>query len=387
MSSFAPGHARVLQPVFGATPPLQAHLSQIHAIINPATHLVNAIATLSGTATRGLILGMWMRGHITLAQYPALTVPQSAVLHDARGAYLFAVAADHRAQRIDVTTGLIQNGRIAVHGTGLHPGQTVVTVGNYEPDNGMSVHLTTGQPSAHDRSFVDWLQAHRHSVLFLMAPPVLGGIYSALRMPVSLFPVISFPRVVVYLDADDRPASQMELEVTRVVEQALRGVPKVTAISSTTSRGSADVDVRFNWGTDIPRAVLQVEAVLNQVLPHLPAGTSFKVQRMDPTKFPVLAYSLTSQRLGQVELRNIARYQLVPLLSSVPGVRRIGVMGGQIAEYRVTVDPVRLATLDLSMTDVEQALTAANIIARSGSLASARQAVPAALGHPLQGPS
>lgn len=222
--------------------------------------------------------------------------------------------------------------------------------------------------SGRERSFAGWLLAHRRSVLFLMLLLVLGGIYSALRMPVSLFPAIAFPRVEVYLDAGDRPASQMALEVTRVVERALRGVPKVTAISSATSRGSADVDVRFNWGTDMPRAVLQVEAALNQVLPRLPAGTHFEVHRMDPTKFPVLAYSLTSTHLGQVQLRDIARYQLVPLLSSVQGVRRIGVMGGKTAEYRVTVDPARLAALGLSMGDVERALTAANIIRAVGRL-------------------
>ncbi|WP_455380526.1 efflux RND transporter permease subunit [Acidihalobacter prosperus] len=219
-------------------------------------------------------------------------------------------------------------------------------------------------------SFASWLLAHRRSVLFLMTLLVAGGIYTALRMPVSLFPAISFPRVEVYLDSGNRPASQMELEVTRKVERALRGVPKVTHISSSTSRGSADVDVRFNWGTNMPRAVLQVQAALNQVLPKLPKGTSFQVHRMDPTKFPVLAYSLTSKHLSQVKLRDIARYQLVPLLSSVSGVRRIGVMGGKTAEYRVTVEPARLAALGLSMHDVERALTAANIIRAVGRLQS-----------------
>ncbi|AOU98907.1 hypothetical protein BI364_13920 [Acidihalobacter yilgarnensis] len=141
-----PGMMVALQPVFGTKAPFRATLSQVHAVINPATHLVDAIAPLSGNITHGLIPGMWMRGHITLVRHPALTVPQSAVLHDAHGAYLFAVTAEHRARRIDVTTGLTQDGRIAVQGRGLHAGQTIVTVGNYELDNGMSVRLAPGRP-------------------------------------------------------------------------------------------------------------------------------------------------------------------------------------------------------------------------------------------------
>lgn len=140
-----PGMPVLLQPVFAPTPPLQAHLSQVHAVINPNTHLVDAIAPISGDETRGLIPGMWMRGHISLSNQVALTVPQSAVLHDARGAYLFVVTTKHIAQRIAVKTGLSQGGRISVQAATLHAGQVVVTVGNYELENGMTVRLSAGQ--------------------------------------------------------------------------------------------------------------------------------------------------------------------------------------------------------------------------------------------------
>ena len=213
-----------------------------------------------------------------------------------------------------------------------------------------------------------WLQQHRRSILFLMAVLSLGGLVAALNMPVSLFPAIQFPRVRVSVDAGDRPASQMAIEVTRPVERALRGVPGVQAIASTSSRGATDIDLRFSWGTDIMRSALQVGAALNQVLPQLPAGTRFDVRPMDPTKFPVVAYSLTSPTATPVQLRAIAEYQLLPLISSIHGVRAVQVQGGETPEYRVSVDPARLAALGLSLQDVEQALSAANVVQAVGKL-------------------
>lgn len=141
-----PGMPVVLQPVFAPTQPLHAQLSQVHAVINPNTHLVDAIAPLSGTATHGLLPGMWMRGHISLSSQTALTVPRSAVLHDARGAYLFVVSDQHIAHRLDVETGLVQGNRIAVTAKALHAGEQVVTVGNYELENDMPVRLAPVKP-------------------------------------------------------------------------------------------------------------------------------------------------------------------------------------------------------------------------------------------------
>ena len=111
-----------------------------------------------------------------------------------------------------------------------------------------------------------------------------------------------------------------------------------------------------------------MESAINQVMPNLPPGTAFKVRRMDPTVFPVLAYSLTSDNHSLVELRDIALYQLRPLLSTVTGVARVGVQGGARAEYQVVVNPARLASYNLSLDQVAQAVSAANIITAVGRL-------------------
>src|SRR6202022_555861 len=97
-------------------------------------------------------------------------------------------------------------------------------------------------------SLTTWVQGHRRFILFLMVMLAGGGVFAALQLPVSLFPTANFPRVGVSLDAGDRPAQQMEMQVTRPVENAVRRVPGVISVRSTTSRGAADVSINFNWG-------------------------------------------------------------------------------------------------------------------------------------------
>ena len=213
-----------------------------------------------------------------------------------------------------------------------------------------------------------WMQAHRRSILFLLIVLAVGGVISSRYLPVALFPQVYFPRVVVSLDAGDRAAERMAIEVTWPVEEAVRSVPGVREVRSTSSRGSAEVSINFDWSEDMVAAMLQTESAINQVLPRLPQGTSFSVRRMDPTVFPVLAYSLTSDTRSLVELRDMALYQLRPLLSTVSGVAKVEVLGGAQEEYRVTVDPGRLAAYGLSLDDVAKALSAANVITAVGRL-------------------
>ncbi|MDB4875549.1 MAG: cusA [Gemmatimonadetes bacterium] len=211
-----------------------------------------------------------------------------------------------------------------------------------------------------------WVQDHRRSILFLMTMFAAAGVVAAFNLPVSLFPTVSFPRVVVSLDAGDRPAEQMEMQVTRPVESAVRQVPGVVDVRSVTSRGAADVSINFNWGLDMASATLQVNAAIGQIVSQLPAGTAMRTRRMDPTVFPIIAYSLTSTTSSPAQLRDLAEYQIRPLLSGVNGVAQVQVLGGAIEEYRVSVDPIRLAAYSLGIEDVAKALSAANVYTAVG---------------------
>ena len=177
---------------------------------------------------------------------------------------------------------------------------------------------------------------------------------------------MTFPRIVVLLDAGDRPADQTALLVTKPVEQAIRRVPGVLNIRSGTSRGGAVISLDFGWGRDMIATTLQVNAAVAQAVPSLPDGTTYTVRLMDPTTFPIIAYGLTSDVYSQAQLRDLVYYQMLPMLSSIPGVARADLVGGAVAEVHVIVDPFRLQSHGLVLSDVATEIKNSNVLSAVG---------------------
>lgn len=201
---------------------------------------------------------------------------------------------------------------------------------------------------------------------------VLGAIsYSS--FPVSILPDVTFPRVKIIADSGDRPANMVEVSVTRPIEQAVATVPDVKTIRAKTQRGSTELSVDFNWGTDILVAEQLVNAKVNEVRTLLPASTKTEVQRMNPTIFPVVGLSLSSKSLSSSELWTLATYKLKPRLSRVQGVARVVIQGGRPPEVSVEVDPAKLASYHLSLGDVSTALAQANMVTSVGTLDERRR--------------
>lgn len=217
-------------------------------------------------------------------------------------------------------------------------------------------------------SLARFAEHRRRSLLTLLFILVVGGVIAAFSMPVALFPNVRFPRILVTVDAGDRPVDQMVAVVTRPVEQAIRAIPGIRDLRSTTSRGEAELNINFGWGSDMNLALQRVQAALAQVSPDLPQGVTFTTVLRDPTVFPVAAYSLTSARATPVELRRFADRTLAPTLTTVTGVAKIGIQGGELGEYRVTADPGRLAAYGLSLADLSQALSSSNLFRSVGRL-------------------
>lgn len=210
------------------------------------------------------------------------------------------------------------------------------------------------------------ISRHARSLWFAMILLTLGGIAGALSMPVSLFPHVDYPRVVVAVDAGDRDAAQMEAEITRRIEIALRSVPGVTQLRSTTSRGSAEVALSFAWGDDMVAATLAAQGAIATVMPDLPPGTRFEVRRSDPTIFPIYGVALTSKTLDQQALRQIADLQIRPALTAVGGVAAVDVLGGSSRTLEVQIDPAKMAALGIGPDDVLKALGSANVVRGAG---------------------
>ena len=213
-----------------------------------------------------------------------------------------------------------------------------------------------------------WAFRHRRSILLTLVLAALAGLYGAQSLPVSLFPQVICPRIVINMDAGDKPAERMVLEATVPVEEAVRVVPGVLNVRSTTTRGSTDVSINFVWGIDMVSAMLQVDAAVNQVRAKLPTALNFTVRRMEPTVFPVLGYSLTASAQSLVTLRDIADYQVKPLMATIPGVAKVEVIGGATAEYQVLIDTGKLRAFNLTLDEVAKTLAASNVLQAVGRL-------------------
>ncbi|WP_114240409.1 efflux RND transporter permease subunit [Dyella sp. C9] len=229
-----------------------------------------------------------------------------------------------------------------------------------------------------------WLARHARAIVIVAFALALAGLASAFTLPVGLFPQVSFPRVVVDLDAGDRPADQTALLVTRPVEEAIRTVPGVEGLRSETTRGSAQISVDFGWGRDMIASTLQVDSAIARVLSSLPAGASYNVRRMDPTVYPIISYALQSDQLSPVALRDLAQYQLVPLLASVQGLSHVDVQGGETAEVQVDADPARLVQYGLGLDDLANALQGANQLQAVGRLQDRNKLYLVVADHSLQ---
>ncbi len=209
---------------------------------------------------------------------------------------------------------------------------------------------------------------HIKPILFVTVVLCAIGAWLVPSFPVSILPDITFPRVVVIVEAGERPAKMVEIGITRPIEESVATVPGVQRVRSTTERGATEISIDFNWGMDMLSAQQQVSTRVNEVRSQLPADAQVTVERMNPTVFPIYGLSLKSSRLSQAELWSLANYKLRPRIARIPGVARVVVQGGRVPEIAVDVSPQKLAAYKLAISDVSQAITNANVVRAAGRL-------------------
>ena len=212
----------------------------------------------------------------------------------------------------------------------------------------------------------DIISSHRKAVFFLAAVLSIGGIVSLFQMPISLFPNIDFPRIVMIADNGEEPADRMMIEVTRPLEEAARAIPGVVRVQSATSRGSSEISVNLSWGTDIIQALQLIQGRVASIRNELPSTVSIDIERMNATVFPVEGFSLTSDSLDLVQLRDLAYYVIRPALVRINGIAEVQVVGGKQREFLVTVNPQKLQSYGLSVEDVSSAITKTNFVSSTG---------------------
>jgi CzcA family heavy metal efflux pump len=207
---------------------------------------------------------------------------------------------------------------------------------------------------------------HALSITFISAALCLAGIFSATHTPSSVFPQTDFPRVVILVNNGIMPADEMMATVTRPIEEAMKDIPGAISVRSATERGSAAINVFFNWNTDMPRSELYVLGRLSEIRSDLPATASTEVSRLTFSAFPIIGISLTSSNRNLMDLWEVASYKLKPLFLQIPGVAKVEITGGHVPEYHVIVDPAKLQAAHLGLQDVSDALTKNNLVAPAG---------------------
>jgi len=222
-----------------------------------------------------------------------------------------------------------------------------------------------------DRAESFWLVRLAKPVYFFLAVLTLAGIYAAFQVPISVFPDTNFPRVVIGVDNGVMPVEQMQVTITRPIEDAVYSVPGLTTVRSTTSRGSAEVSLFFDWNVDMFRTLQLTDAALAKVQSTLPATAKITTNRLTFATFPILGYALTAEDRGpatvsQTALWSLATYELKPQLNRVSGVATVVVQGGKVPEFHIVPDPARLQATGVTVTDLVSAVDASNIIDSPG---------------------
>ena len=211
-----------------------------------------------------------------------------------------------------------------------------------------------------------WFQQLARPILFLTLTLACVGIVLAFSIPVSVFPNTDFPRVVIGVDNGVAPIDQMLVTVTRPLEEAVNSVPGLTKVYSTTSRGSAEINLFFDWNQDMFQTLQRVDSAVARVQSELPPTTKIETHRLTFATFPILGYSLTSDIVPQDKLWEIATYDLKPRLNRLDGVSSILVQGGRAPEFHIVPDPAKMLSAGVTVSDVLDSIRRTNLIDSPG---------------------
>ncbi len=236
------------------------------------------------------------------------------------------------------------------------------------------------QPASPDakpvaRTDVPWFRRLSSPILFLTVSLALVGAYLAFTIPISVFPNTDFPRIVIGVDNGVMPIDQMLVTITRPVEEAVNSVPGLQSVRSITSRGSAEVDLFLDWGSDMILTLQRVDAVVARLQPTLPPTAKVETHRLTFAVFPIIGYSLTSDTVPQNRLWEIATYDLKPRINRLDGVATVIIQGGRVPEFQVTPDPARLLASGVTVQDILEAIRRTNLIDSPGLIEHEHQLV------------
>src|SRR6266568_175439 len=220
-----------------------------------------------------------------------------------------------------------------------------------------------------------WFHRLSRPILFLIISLALVGGYFAFSIPVAVFPNTDFPRIVIGVDNGVMPIDQMLVTITRPLEEAVNSVPGLQKVTSVTSRGDAEVDLFFDWSSDMILTLQRVDAVVARLQAELPPTAKVQTHRLTFAVFPIIGYSLTSDTVSPDKLWEIATYDIKPRVNRLDGVATVIVQGGRVPEFQVSPDPARLLAAGITVSDILEAIRRTNLIDSPGLIENEHQLV------------
>ena len=213
---------------------------------------------------------------------------------------------------------------------------------------------------------------YKNPVTVLVVIIIMGGLFAYSKLQTSLFPEITFPKIKIIADAGQQPVKKMMITVTRELENAVKQVPDLKMIRSSTSRGSCEISAFMDWNANIDISQQRIESKINEIRNVLPPDINITVERMNPSSLPITGYSLESKTRSPIEMKLLAMYTIKPFLSQVEGVSEIRVIGGKNKEYWMVLNVQKLSTLGITPDNVNTALSQTNFVKSNGYLADYR---------------
>src|SRR6266436_2864481 len=189
----------------------------------------------------------------------------------------------------------------------------------------------------------------------------------SLRLPSAIYPELQFSRITVVAQGSTFGARQVVFSITRPLEEAVSVVPGVLRVRSHSIRGAAEIAVTFVPGTNMDQSLQLVRARVSQVQSALPPNLTIDVEQLTPSLFPILSYNVEGGE--PATLYDLARYEIKPLISRVPGVGRVEVQGSDVRELEVIADPARLAAQGMTYADLADAIRRAITVQAVGRVA------------------
>ena len=220
--------------------------------------------------------------------------------------------------------------------------------------------VETGQETEH------WTSRHLKGIIFVIAALAAFGVYLVFAIPIAVFPATNFPRIVVGIDNGVMPIDQMQVTITRPIEQAVNAVPGLERVDSITSRGEAEVDLFFSWSVNMFQTLQYVNSAIASVQGALPPTAAVTVNRLTFAAFPIMGYSLTADSVPQTRLWELATYTMKPRLNRLPGVSTIVVQGGQEPEFQIQPDPEKLIQSQVTVPNLLDAFAKSSLIDSPG---------------------